>query len=132
MCKTIGYCRVSTKAQVEGNSLEQQSQEILNRYGNAELIIEQYSGAKDDRPKFNKMINELQTNDTIVVTKLIALQNNQRGTYLCWETQGKRRSHTYFEYGINRGHADGGFNYYLTISLCSIRKGNDPRENTNR
>ncbi|MFC7680321.1 recombinase family protein [Paenibacillus sp. GCM10028914] len=70
MSKIIGYCRVSTKAQVDGNSLEQQSQEILSRYDNAELVIEQYSGVKDDRPKFNKMINELQPNDTIVVTKL--------------------------------------------------------------
>ncbi|GIO38833.1 resolvase [Paenibacillus antibioticophila] len=70
MSKIIGYCRVSTKAQVDGNSLEQQRQEILNRYSNAGLVIEQYSGAKDDRPKFNKMINDLQPNDTLVVTKL--------------------------------------------------------------
>lgn len=70
MSKIIGYCRVSTRAQLDGNSLEQQFQEIKSRYSNALIIEEQYSGAKDDRPKFNSMMVELVSGDVLVVTKL--------------------------------------------------------------
>ena len=54
MSKIIGYCRVSTKGQLDGNSLEEQSTKILERYSNAEIIEESYSGAKE-RPIFNKV-----------------------------------------------------------------------------
>lgn len=69
MSKIIGYCRVSTKGQVDGNSLEEQSIKILERYSNAEIIEESYSGAKE-RPVFNKVLGELNYGDTLVVTKL--------------------------------------------------------------
>ncbi len=69
MNKIIGYARVSTKGQVEGNSLEEQSNKILERYNNAKIVEESYSGAKD-RPIFSKVIEELEDGDTLVVTKL--------------------------------------------------------------
>lgn len=69
MGKIIGYCRVSTKGQIEGNSLEDQSTKILERYSNAEIIEESYSGAKE-RPIFNKILKRLNNGDTLVVTKL--------------------------------------------------------------
>ncbi|ULO06262.1 recombinase family protein [Paenibacillus sp. 19GGS1-52] len=70
MGKIIGYCRVSTRTQLDGNSLEQQSMEIRNRYNNAFIIEEQYSGAKEDRPKFNSVVAGLIAGDILVVTKL--------------------------------------------------------------
>ncbi|WP_151736736.1 recombinase family protein ['Paenibacillus yunnanensis' Narsing Rao et al. 2020] len=70
MGKIIGYCRVSTRTQLDGNSLEQQSLEIRSRYNNAFIIEEQYSGAKDDRPKFSSLIARLNAGDIVVVTKL--------------------------------------------------------------
>ena len=33
-----GYCRVSSKGQLDNNSLEQQEEEILNKYNNAIII----------------------------------------------------------------------------------------------
>lgn len=69
MSKIIGYCRVSTKGQLEGNSIEEQKNNILQRYSNAEIIEESYSGAKE-RPIFNKVIKSLNDGDTLVVTKL--------------------------------------------------------------
>lgn len=69
MNKIIGYCRVSTKIQIEGNSLKQQRIEILDRYDNAIIYEEQFSGAKE-RPIFNEIINSLENGDTLVVTKL--------------------------------------------------------------
>jgi DNA invertase Pin-like site-specific DNA recombinase len=64
-----GYCRVSTRGQLEGNSIEEQTEKIKGRYADAEIIIESYSGAKD-RPIFNSVMNKLKSGDTLVVTKL--------------------------------------------------------------
>lgn len=69
MTKIIGYCRVSTRGQLEGNSIEEQSEKILNKYQNAIIFSEAYSGAKD-REIFNKVVSELNSGDTLVVTKL--------------------------------------------------------------
>ena len=64
-----GYCRVSTKGQLDGNSIEEQTQTIKCRYADVEIIIESYSGAKD-RPIFNSLLEKLQSDDVLVVTKL--------------------------------------------------------------
>ncbi|AGF59439.1 DNA invertase Pin-like site-specific DNA recombinase [Clostridium saccharoperbutylacetonicum] len=64
-----GYARVSTKGQLDGNSIEEQSSKILGRYSNAKIFEESYSGAKE-REIFNKVLYELQQDDLLVVTKL--------------------------------------------------------------
>jgi DNA invertase Pin-like site-specific DNA recombinase len=72
-----GYARVSTKGQLkDGYSLEVQKQEILNRYENAIIKYEQYTGTTTDRPIFNKLIETLNNGDTLVVTKLDRLARN--------------------------------------------------------
>lgn len=72
-----GYARVSTKGQLkEGHSLEVQKQEILSRYENAHMELEQFTGATTERPIFNKIINELKQGDTLVVSKLDRLARN--------------------------------------------------------
>ena len=67
--KVIGYCRVSTKGQLDGNSIEEQSNKILERYGDVIIYEESYSGAKE-RLIFNKVLDSLNNGDTLVVTKL--------------------------------------------------------------
>lgn len=69
MSKIIGYCRVSTKGQLEGNSIEEQRKSIIERYSNAEIVEESYSGAKE-RKIFNEVLSSLEEGDTLVVTKL--------------------------------------------------------------
>ena len=64
-----GYARVSTKGQLDGNSIEEQSTAILNLYADAEIVVESYSGAKE-RPLFNKILEQAQEDDYVVVTKL--------------------------------------------------------------
>ncbi|AQR98093.1 recombinase family protein [Clostridium saccharoperbutylacetonicum] len=64
-----GYARVSTKGQLDGNSIEEQSFKILERYPSAKIFEESYSGAKE-RDVFNKVLYELQQDDLLVVTKL--------------------------------------------------------------
>ena len=53
-----GYARVSTKGQLDGNSIEEQTTAIKNLYSDAEIIIESYSGEK------------AQQDDYVIVTKL--------------------------------------------------------------
>lgn len=65
-----GYCRVSTRGQLDGNSLESQKEQILRDYPTATIIEEQISGAKAVRPKFDELIKQLQSGDMLVVTKL--------------------------------------------------------------
>lgn len=47
-----GYARVSTKTQLKGNSLEEQT-EILSANGCQQIIAKQYTGTTTDRPKFH-------------------------------------------------------------------------------
>ncbi len=71
-----GYCRVSSKGQLDNNSFEQQEIEILNKYENAVIIKEQFTGTTTDRPKFNELIESLKENDILVVSKLERLARN--------------------------------------------------------
>ena len=70
------YTRVSTKQQVEKYGLETQKQEILSKYPDAIVYEEQYTGTKVDRPIFNELINKLQPNDLLVVSKLDRFARN--------------------------------------------------------
>lgn len=65
-----GYCRVSSKSQLDNNSLELQEKEILERYENALIYKEQISGIKSHRPMFNEILDKLKKGDTLVTTKL--------------------------------------------------------------
>lgn len=70
MRKKKGYGRVSTKGQQrDGNSLEDQRSKLEDA-GCDEIILEAYTGTKMDRPKFTKLLEELEPGDTLVVTKL--------------------------------------------------------------
>ena len=59
-----GYCRVSSRSQLDNNSLELQEREILGRYENAVIYKEQISGIKSDRPVFNEILDKLKKGDT--------------------------------------------------------------------
>lgn len=78
-----GYCRVSSKGQLDNNSLEQQETEILNKYDSAVIVREQFTGTKIDRPKFTELIESLNKNDILVVTKLDRFaRNTEEGIHL--------------------------------------------------
>lgn len=71
-----GYTRVSTRKQLEGNSLIVQKNEILEKYSSATIIEEQYTGTKLNRPLFNELLNKLEPNDILVVSKLDRFARN--------------------------------------------------------
>lgn len=65
-----GYARVSTTGQkADGNSLECQEQ-ALRENGAVEVFADSYTGAKLDRPEFQKLLSVLQPGDTLMATKL--------------------------------------------------------------
>jgi DNA invertase Pin-like site-specific DNA recombinase len=68
-----GYARVSTIKQ----ELESQIQTLLNE-GCTEILEEKYTGTTTDRPVFAQLLNKLQKNDTLVVTKLDRLARNTK------------------------------------------------------
>lgn len=65
-----GYCRVSSKNQLDGNGLEVQRNEIVNRYCDAVIVSEQFTGKTTERPIFSDMIEKLSIGDTLVTSKL--------------------------------------------------------------
>lgn len=71
-----GYCRVSTKGQADGYSLDAQEKEILAKYDTAIIYKESYTGTKVDRPIFTKLISTLDKGDVLVVCKLDRFARN--------------------------------------------------------
>ena len=72
MPRRKGYGRVSSDGQERnGNSLEDQRQKLMEA-GCAEedIVLETYTGTKMDRPKFTRLVGELEPGDTLVVCKL--------------------------------------------------------------
>lgn len=70
-----GYARVSTKKQLHGNSLEEQVQ-LLQQAKCDRIITEQFTGATTERPEFKKLIGQLESGDTLIVTKLDRFARN--------------------------------------------------------
>lgn len=65
-----GYARVSTKGQAkDGNSLEAQHR-VLKEAGAEVIYSDAFTGTKTDRPEFDKLMNQLKSGDTLIVTKL--------------------------------------------------------------
>ncbi len=65
-----GYARVSTKTQAkDGNSLEAQG-EALTAAGAQIIFKDAFTGTTTDRPEFDKLMSQIQSGDTLVVTKL--------------------------------------------------------------
>lgn len=70
MSKRIGYARVSSaKQENEGNSLEAQEKMLLDA-GAQKVVPETFTGTTMDRPKLNEVLEELESGDTLLVTKL--------------------------------------------------------------
>ena len=65
-----GYARVSTKGQAkDGNSLEAQTK-ALTEAGATKIYADAFTGTKTDRPDFDKLMDDLESGDTLIVTKL--------------------------------------------------------------
>lgn len=67
-----GYGRVSTPKQaMKGNSLDEQTQALRDAgVPEQNIVVDQYTGKKMDRPNFTRLLEKLQSGDTLVVTKM--------------------------------------------------------------
>lgn len=63
-----GYARVSTNKQLRGTSIEEQTRD-LTAAGAEEIVSDEYTGAKIDRPEFQKLLQKLKEGDKLIVTK---------------------------------------------------------------
>ena len=66
------YCRVSTQHQ----KLARQITNITAIYPTATIIKEFYTGTKQDRPNWNKLISQIKTADTIVFDSVSRMSRN--------------------------------------------------------
>lgn len=65
-----GYARVSTRGQAkDGNSLEAQ-ENALRSVGATKIYADAFTGTRTHRPELNKLMDVMQSGDTMVVTKL--------------------------------------------------------------
>ncbi len=65
-----GYCRVSTKGQArEGNGLEAQERAV-REVGAAKIYLDSFTGVKTSRPELDKLLQEIQSGDTLIITKI--------------------------------------------------------------
>ena len=69
---TYAYCRVSTTHQ----KLSRQITNITSLYPNATIIKEFYTGTKQDRPNWNKLISQIKAGDTIVFDSVSRMSRN--------------------------------------------------------
>lgn len=64
MCKTYGYCRISTMKQ----NIQRQIDNIKRIHPDAIIIAETYTGTKMDRPKWTKFMKQIEKNpDCLIV-----------------------------------------------------------------
>lgn len=70
MSKIYGYVRVSTRGQLENNSIENQLAIITDKYPSAGVYEEAFSAKNNERPQLTKLLNKLLPGDLLVVTKL--------------------------------------------------------------
>ncbi len=66
-----GYARVSTSDQKLENQID-----LLKSAGADKIFQEKYTGTTTQRPEFQKLLNELEANDTLIVTKLDRFARN--------------------------------------------------------
>lgn len=71
-----GYCRVSTKGQAkDGNSLEAQ-ETALRQAGATKIFLDAFTGIKAHRPELDQLLQVLEPEDKVIVTKLDRIARN--------------------------------------------------------
>lgn len=87
-----GYARVSTGGQLKnGNSLESQVNQLKDN-GAIKVYQDSFTGTTNNRPQFNKLLEELKAGDTLIVTKLDRVARSM--------TQGSELINELLEQGI--------------------------------
>ena len=79
--KVYGYCRVSTMRQ----SLERQKRNIIEKYPDAIIVTDEYTGTKLNRPGWTKLYKQLKTGDTIVFDQVSRMSRDAEEGFQVYE-----------------------------------------------
>lgn len=75
MADLLGYARVST----EGQNLDRQIDALIAAgVSRKHLYCEKMTGIKADRPELNKLINDLETGDTVIIADLTRISRSTK------------------------------------------------------
>lgn len=68
----VGYCRVSSREQAENSHALEQQIDRVRRAGADQVFVDVESGSRDDRPEFEKLMQQVsdRTVDEVIVTRL--------------------------------------------------------------
>ena len=114
---TYGYCRVSTQHQ----RITRQITNISEIYPSAKIIKEFYTGTKQDRPNWNKLISQIKTADTIVFDSVSRMSRNAEEGFKDYKMLYERGVHLIFlnEPLINTSVFDSTKNNLLSIDIAT-------------
>jgi DNA invertase Pin-like site-specific DNA recombinase len=77
-----GYCRISTKQQ----NIDRQERNIRTEYPNAIIIKEIYTGTKQDRPEWSKILRNVKEGDTIIFDSVSRMSRNAEDGFQTYES----------------------------------------------
>ena len=111
------YCRVSTQHQ----KLARQITNITAIYPTATIIKEFYTGTKQDRPNWNKLMSQIKTGDTIVFDSVSRMSRNAEEGFKDYKMLYERVVHLIFlnEPLINTSVFDSTKNNLLNIDIAT-------------
>ena len=114
---TYAYCRVSTTHQ----KLSRQITNITAIYPTATIIKEFYTGTKQDRPNWNKLMSQIKMEDTIVFDSASRMSRNAEEGFKDYKMLYERGVHLIFlnEPLINTSVFDSTKNNLLSIDIAT-------------
>lgn len=120
-----GYARVSSRSQLDNNSLEQQEQEIKSRYTDAIMYKEQFTGTTIHRPVFQSVKDKLKAGDVLAVTRLDRLaRNTVEGLDLVEELFARGVAVHVFNVGLLEKTPMGEFFITLMLAVAALERNN--------
>lgn len=79
--KTYGYCRISTMKQ----NIQRQIDNIKQKYPDALIITEEYTGTKIERPEFSKLMKNVKSGDTIIFDEVSRMSRDSEEGFKLYE-----------------------------------------------
>ena len=112
---TYAYCRVSTTHQ----RIARQITNITAIYPKATIIREFYTGTKQDRPNWNKLMSQIKEKDTIVFDSVSRMSRNAEEGFKDYKMLYERGIHLIFlnEPLINTSVFDSTKNNLLNVNI---------------
>lgn len=89
---TYGYARISTKHQ----NIARQIENITRECPTAEIIKETYSGTTTDRPQWNKLLERVQKDDTIIFDEVSRMSRNAEEGFKVYQELFSKGVHLIF------------------------------------